>query len=86
MTKFGIEKMEPSKEVKEVVNWQEVAKGFEEKYLNLRNSGVVTSTSTATAGSVTASVIMGKLTVAHLRALRFHVYNHAWLVRCQVHS
>ena len=56
------------------------AKGFEQKYENLRLNGVVTSTSTATAGSVSASVIVGKLTVGHLRALRFHVYNHAWSV------
>ena len=54
------------------------AKGFEQKYENLRLNGVVTSTSTATAGSITASVVVGKLTVAHLRALRYHIYNNAW--------
>ena len=57
--------------------WRKRALESESRYKNVAPNGVSTA-STASTGSSSVPVLLGKLTVAHERALKYHIFNDAW--------
>ena len=56
--------------------WKKVALEFQKRYENVAANGVTTGSTTAGGG---APVLVGKLTIGHQRALKYHVVNNAWM-------
>ena len=57
--------------------WKKRALESESRYKNVAPNGVSTA-STATTGSSSVPVLVGKLSVGHERALKYHIFNEAW--------
>ena len=57
--------------------WKKEALEYKNLYQNVAPHGVSTA-STVTTGSSSVPVLVGKLTVGHERALKYHIFNEAW--------